>query len=76
MSGVKTRSDFITKFNVGTKEPFRLGLATTASTIGAAVGTVVAGFTQDGIGRKMSLVLASVVYMGGALISVTSEVRC
>ena len=39
-------------------------LVVAAMTIGAACGTVLAGFSQDSIGRKMTLVLASLVYSG------------
>ncbi len=54
--------------------PVLLGMAATSMTFGAIVGTVGAGFSQDLVGRKMSLVFACAVYITGAVITCTSQV--
>ncbi len=72
ISGVKDQC--AKEFHVD-KKPFQLGIIATGMTIGAALGTVIAGPLQDGpAGRKYTTVIGCIVYVGGAAITCLSQV--
>lgn len=64
---------FLKQFDV--TRSFETGFVASAMTIGAALGTILAGPLQDSIGRKVVGSLACFVYTGAAVISATSNVR-
>jgi len=54
-------------------DAFTVGALVSAITFGAAVGSILAGGLASGIGRKMSLQLAALIFIVGELISAFSQ---
>lgn len=59
------------EFNVSSESPL-YGFLAACNAIGATVGASLAGFPQDWLGRRLTLVIACVVYGGAVTVSVTS----
>lgn len=71
ISGAKVLYETPTQFNIE-GDDFLLGLSTAAMTLGAMIGTLVAGATQVCMGRKRTIVLFAAVYSVGVITCILS----
>ena len=63
--------DFAAEFDIATTS-IEYGFLASALPVGATLGCPVAGTLQDWVGRRVSLILASAIYLGGASVSYAS----
>ena len=64
--------DFSADFNISSTS-FQYGFLASGNPIGATFGAVGAGFLQQGIGRRFTLILACLVYIGAVAVSYYSN---
>lgn len=68
----QAKTDFCHDFDIPTTDA-RYSFLASANPVGATIGSILAGLLQDRIGRRFSLILSCIVYIGATIVSYSAN---